>query len=147
MTFQVATVSGGIARRRSNMGSLQQNRGRRTVGAALLALVISTTGCHEVSPPSLAQTFGAPSNLGAVVNTAANEQRPSVSPDGLSLFFGSDRPGSVGTAEHSDLYVIQRRSLDDAWGPPRKVDALSSAGDDNALTFSNDGWLIFFGSD
>jgi len=70
-----------------------------------------------------------------------------VSPDGLSLFFGSDRPGSVGTDEHSDLYVIQRRSLREAWGPPRKVDALSSAGDDNAVTFSNDGRLIFFGSD
>jgi hypothetical protein len=47
----------------------------------------------------------------------------------------------------SDLYVIQRRSLHDAWGPPGKVDALSSVGDDNAITFSNDGRLIFFGSD
>jgi hypothetical protein len=134
------------------MGSLQQrqNRGRTTVGAALLALVISTMGCHEAPPvfsDSLVQTFGAPSNLGALLNTAANEQRPSLSPDGLSLFFGSDRPGSVGTVEHSDLYVIQRRSLHDAWGPPRKVDALSSVGDDNAITFSNDGRLIFFGSD
>ena len=98
-------------------------------------------------PATLVQTFGAPSNLGALLNTAANEQRPSLSPDGLSLFFGSDRPGSVGTVEHSDLYVIQRRSLDDAWGPPRKVEALSSVGDDNAITFSNDGRLIFFGSD
>jgi hypothetical protein len=43
--------------------------------------------------------------------------------------------------------VIQRRSLHDAWGPPGKVDALSSVGDDNAITFSNDGRLIFFGSD
>ena len=96
---------------------------------------------------SLMHTFGAPSNLGASVNTSANEQRPSLSPDGLSLFFGSDRSGSVGTFEHSDRYVIQRRSLREAWGPPRKVDALSSAGDDNAITFSNDGRLIFFGSD
>jgi WD40-like Beta Propeller Repeat len=134
------------------MGSLQQrqNRGRRTVGAALLALAISTTGCHgerPVFPASLVQTFGAPSNLGALVNTPANEQRPSLSPDGLSLFFGSDRPGSVGTVEHSDLYVLQRRSLHNAWGPPRRVDVLSSVGDDNAITFSNDGRLIFFGSD
>ena len=133
------------------MGSLQQrqNRGRTTVGA-LLALVISTIGCHEAPPvfsDRLVQTFGAPSNLGALLNTAANEQRPSLSPDGLSLFFGSDRPGSKGTVEHSDLYVSQRRSLHDAWGPPRKVDALSSVGDDNAITFSNDGRLIFFGSD
>jgi hypothetical protein len=120
------------------------------VGATLLGLAISITGCHEarlVFPASLVQTFGAPANLGTVVNTAANEQRPSVSPDGLSLFFGSDRRGSVGTVEHSDLYVVQRRSLHDAWGSPRKVEALSSVGDDNAITFSNDGRLIFFGSD
>jgi hypothetical protein len=136
----------------ATIGSVQhrQNPSRPTVGAALLALVISTTGCHgpgPAYPASLAQAFGAPSNLGAVVNTAANEQRASVSPDGLSLFFGSDRPGSVGTVEHSDLYLIQRRFLHDAWGPPRKVDALSSVGDDDAIAFSNDGRLIFFGSD
>ena len=136
--------------RRDRTTQQRQSRGRRTVGATLLALAIFMTGCHEarlVFPASLVQTFGAPANLGTVVNTPANEQRPSVSPDGLSLFFGSDRRGSVGTVEHSDLYVVQRRSLHDAWGSPRKVEALSSVGDDNAITFSNDGRLIFFGSD
>ena len=82
-----------------------------------------------------------------MLNTAANEQLPSLSPDGSASLSGSDWPGLVGTVEHSDWYVIQRRSLHDAWGPPRKVDALSSVGDDNAITFCNHGLLVSSGSD
>jgi hypothetical protein len=123
----------------------------RSLGT-VVALFALSTGCHRphtapAVPASVASSFGAPTNLGTSLNTAANEQRPSVSPDGLSLFFGSDRPGSVGTVEHSDLYVTQRRTLADPWGLPRKVEALSSAGDDNAISFSSDGRLVFFGSD
>src|SRR5262245_40596552 len=91
--------------------------------------------------------WGTPVNLGDVVNTPYLDQRPTLSKDGLSLYFGSNRPGSVGTLEGSDLYVSQRASVNDPWGPPAKVEALSSAWDDNAPTFSPDGHWVYFGSD
>jgi hypothetical protein len=97
--------------------------------------------------PSQFGPWGAPTNLGSVVNTPALDQRCTISKDGLSLYFGSSRPGSVGTTEGSDLYVSQRASVNDPWGSPQKVVALNSAGDDNAPTFSPDGHWVYFGSD
>ena len=51
-------------------------------------------------PASLcAQRFsdwGTPSNLGPTVNTAFTDGCPSISRDGLSLFFASNRPGGFG---------------------------------------------------
>jgi hypothetical protein len=91
--------------------------------------------------------WGAPINLGPVLNTSVNDQRATISGDGLSLYFGSTRPGSVGTIEGSDLYVSQRPAQDLPWGPPRKVDALNSAGDDNAPAFSPNGHWVVIGSD
>jgi WD40-like Beta Propeller Repeat len=97
--------------------------------------------------PSGFGPLGTPTNLGSVVNSPFLDQRGTISKDGLSLYFGSNRPGSVGTIEGSDLYVTQRASVNDPWGPPRKVEALSSAWDDNAPTFSPDGHWVYFGSD
>ena len=50
--------------------------------------------------------WSAPLNLGPNVNSAANETRPSLSWDGLTLYFGSNRPGGEGS---SDIYVTTRQ--------------------------------------
>jgi WD40-like Beta Propeller Repeat len=96
---------------------------------------------------SVPSVWSTPVNLGDVVNGKFLDQRCTISKDGLSLYFGSNRPGSVGTTEGSDLYVTQRTSVDASWGPPQKVEALCSTGDDNAPTFSPDGHWVYFGSD
>jgi hypothetical protein len=64
--------------------------------------------------------WGAPSNLGAVINTAANDHGPSFSNDGHLMFFFSDRPGGQGGA---DIYVSRRANTNDdfGWGPPVPV--------------------------
>lgn len=62
--------------------------------------------------------WSAPVNLGPVVNTAANEVTPFISKDGRSLFFVSDRPGGSGVF---DLWVSQRATTADAWGPARNL--------------------------
>lgn len=49
--------------------------------------------------------WSAPVNLGAAVNTAASETRPSLSWDGTTLYFGR-APGSEGPA--TDIYVTTR---------------------------------------
>jgi Tol biopolymer transport system component len=49
-----------------------------------------------------------PLNLGANVNSAAAETRPSVSADGRTLYFGSTRPGGEGSSDH---YMTAREKL------------------------------------
>jgi hypothetical protein len=50
--------------------------------------------------------WSAPVNLGAGINTAAGETRPSLSRDGKRLYFGSNRPGFEGD---SDIFVSFRQ--------------------------------------
>ena len=54
--------------------------------------------------PSLDAAWSTPANLGAVVNTAAGETRPSLSHDGAQLLFGR-APGPEGS---SDIYMSAR---------------------------------------
>jgi hypothetical protein len=59
---------------------------------------------------SARKPWGLPANAGSVVNSASNERRPSLSPDGTMLFFDSDRAGGRGG---TDLYVSVRRRIRD----------------------------------
>lgn len=66
-----------------------------------------TLGAQDVwasTRASLTAPWGAPVNLGASVNTAAAETRPSLSRDGKQLLFGR-APGPEGS---SDIYVTTR---------------------------------------
>jgi hypothetical protein len=65
------------------------------------------------------QPFGTPQSLGAAVNSLGfADFSPELSIDGLTLYFGSNRPGGFGSG---DLYVTRRISLDDPWGPPQNL--------------------------
>jgi WD40 repeat protein/IPT/TIG domain-containing protein len=66
-----------------------------------------------VQRPSLDAPWGTPQNLGQNVNTSANELCPHLAPDGYTLMFASNRPGSLGG---SDLYVSHRRNPRDDFG-------------------------------
>jgi len=56
--------------------------------------------------------FEAPENLGPKLNSPAWEDGPSISADGLSLFFCSTRPGGSGSF---DLWVGTRKEKGDEW--------------------------------
>jgi hypothetical protein len=77
-----------------------------------------------------------PVNVGPTVNTAANENGPSLSPDGRYLFFVSNRtgPGSAGLA---DLYVSRRIRSDagDVWDTPVPLSSLNTPGIDAAPNY------------
>jgi len=60
-------------------------------------------------------TFGEPTNLGATVNSAYRDNLPCISIDGLSLYFGSDRPGTSG---ERDIWATRRATIDEDWGNP-----------------------------
>ena len=81
-----------------------------------------TPGPDATTPLFFAADGGwtAPVNMGAPLNTAAFENAPELSRDGLALYFASNRPGGVGSV---DIYVSRRACTDasDAlcgWGEP-----------------------------
>jgi Tol biopolymer transport system component len=59
-------------------------------------------------------TFGEPTNLGPNVNSSSNDAGPSISPDGLTLYFSTNRSGGFGGY---DLWFTTRATIDDEWCP------------------------------
>jgi Tol biopolymer transport system component len=88
--------------------------------------------------------WSAPVNIGPAINTAFNDADPAISKDGLSLYISTDRPGGLGGL---DIWVSQRASLEDPWGPPQPLGPnVNSEADDLAPAFSPDGHWMYFGS-
>ena len=56
--------------------------------------------------------------LGPVVNSSDIDEHPANSHNGLSLYISSTRPGGFGG---EDIWVSQRDTVDDPWGPPQNV--------------------------
>ncbi|MCL5283007.1 MAG: protein kinase [Planctomycetes bacterium] len=89
--------------------------------------------------------FGAPVNLGPVVNTSSGESLPAISSDGCVMYFRSDRPGGSGGM---DIYVTTRQSKDDDWGPAGNLGpTVNSSSKDYPCWISADGLSLYLGSD
>jgi len=76
----------------------------------------------------------APVNLGPTVNTPANENGPSLSPDGRELYFISNRPGGAGLA---DIYMSRRIRANGGyvWDTPVALTTLNTSGIDAAPNY------------
>jgi len=84
-------------------------------------------------------------NLGPVVNSVFNDNHPAISKDGLSLYFVSNRPGGQG---NNDIWVSQRPSESDPWGPPQNLGpTVNGPLSDFAPSFSPDGHRLYFHSE
>jgi len=124
----------------------------RSIGACVLVALVSASfagaqtdyGCRQ-------QRFGrfsewsAAVNLGPIVNSESLEYWPAISPNGLSLYFGSTRPGGIPGTDPQDIWVTHRASLDAPWGEPRNLGpSINTEFRDNSPRLSRDGhWLIF----
>jgi len=85
-------------------------------------------------------------NLGETINSTFNEQAPTLSPNGLSLYFGSNRPREGGTTD-TDLWVSHRSCGDCLWETPVNLGpVINSSAGDNGPSLSLDGHLLFFTS-
>jgi len=94
--------------------------------------------------PTIDTAWGQAVNLGPVINSSGNELSPSLSADGLELYFSSRRPGGVG---HYDLWVVMRASVDDPWGEPSNLGSVvNSPFQDTHASLSPDGLVLFFDS-
>jgi Tol biopolymer transport system component len=111
----------------------------------IIAIAIVLTLGTTVEVANADFTFGTPTNLGPTVNSSANDPGPSISADGLSLFFTSNRSGGQGNL---DLWVTTRTSVSDPWGPPVNLGpTVNSLSTDGVPSISADGLELYFTSD
>ena len=123
---------------------------RRTIGV-VAAVVLAGCGRIADAPlaPSLeepaygvlsdALTWSEPVWLGPVVNSPTRELNPELSPNGLSLYFTSEREGGI------RIYVSRRAAPGCAWGPPVQLPPSINGGvADFSPGLSPDGHLLFF---
>jgi len=114
--------------------------------AQMPAATLSQNNFTSNAPEAAAcfSQFSMPQNLGSDVNSASNEQHPVISPNGLSLYFTSDRPGGQGG---NDIYVSQRPTLTSAWGAAQNLGAtVNSASGESPGSISPDGHEMFINS-
>lgn len=98
-------------------------------------------------------SWSIPENIGSPVNSKFRETQPSLSSDGRTLYFASDRPGGKG---YHDIWVSYRQDNGKWTAPMNLGDSINSAGiemspfihpDNNSLYFSSDGFLGLGGYD
>ena len=88
--------------------------------------------------------WGKAINLGRTINSEYWESQPSISPDGNTLYFVSNRPGGIGS------YDIWKSSLNDEskWTPPVNLGpAINTPFDENTPFIHSDGKTLYFSSD
>ncbi|MEJ2703772.1 MAG: protein kinase [Sedimentisphaerales bacterium] len=94
--------------------------------------------------PTSSDPWSTPVNLGPPVNSPYDDGVASLSADGLSLFFVSERPGGLG---RGDIWVSTRRTPDDPWGTPKNLGTpVNSQSHDWGPIISTDGLSLFFDS-
>ena len=77
--------------------------------------------------PSRDVPFGAPAMVKEIQLASTGDMSPAISADGLTLWFGSDRPGGRGDL---DIWATTRASRSLLWASPTNVAALNSAAKD-----------------
>jgi hypothetical protein len=81
-------------------------------------------------------------NLGVPVNSPYPDGEMAIHPDGVTLYFGSKRPGGVGA---TDIWVSTRNG--DSWSQPENLGhPINSPADDYQPTFTPDGDTMYFAS-
>jgi hypothetical protein len=94
-------------------------------------------GDDGAQPDAALGPFGAPVPLGEL-NTSDNEGDPSMTADGLEIYFASNRQGLF-----SKIFVATRASVSDPFGAPIPL-SLNSAADEFGPEISNDGLELYF---
>lgn len=87
-------------------------------------------------------TFGEPMNLGPPVNSPQNDAGWSLSADGLSLYFISDREGGYGL---EDIWLSTRATTEEPWGPPENLGpVINTELYEGTVSISPDGRELYF---
>jgi Tol biopolymer transport system component len=112
-----------------------------TLGCAFALVSLFELGATRAVAAPIFGPWSDPVNV-AGVNSPDNDLSPFLSPNGLSLFFASNRPGGVGG---EDLWVAQRASTADAFGSPVNLGAgINTDVAERSPVLSSDGLSLYF---
>jgi hypothetical protein len=118
-----------------------------TTRVALLAALVSVLALAAAAQATNFSAWGNAQKIDEIagnsseLNTPFQDGCPIQSPDGLSLYQASNRPGGEGGL---DIWVSHRESTDDPWGAPENLrQPVNSAADDFCPTPVRGGGLFF----
>ncbi len=102
--------------------------------------------------PTIEDDWGDPENLGSPANSQYSYWEPSISSDGLSLYFsdghspqyGNHLPGGLGG--QGDIWMITRETIQDAWGAPVNIGLAVNRLNAVHPSISTDGLSLYFQS-
>lgn len=90
----------------------------------------------------VAGAFSTPTLVSGVnLDSPTIDNSPVVTPDELTLYFSSDRPGGAGSL---DIYVATRPTAADGFGAPVALTGLNTASVDTPSWISPDGCALYF---
>ncbi len=144
----------------SDLINTDNNEGACTISADGRTLIFTSCqgrgglgSCDLYTSVRRGDTWGAPKNIGAPVNSSAWESQPSLSADGRTLYFSSNRAGGFGKR---DIWVTTKGIGGDWQEPINLGDKINTSGDDISpfihfnsqdLYFSSNGHLGMGGFD
>jgi len=95
--------------------------------------------------PTREDPWGQRMNLGSTANSLAGDGAPSISADGLTIFFESLRSGGHGDW---DVWMTTRPTIDDPWSEAVNLDSpINSSVGDGEPSISADGRMLFLSSE
>jgi len=133
-------------------GNISDIEGSPSISADRLSLYFTRIGSATMSKADIYVTqrastsdpWGEPVKLGPAVNSSYYDGEPSISSDGLSLYFGSQRPGGYGGA---DIWVTTRATTSDPWGEAVNLGpTINTEADDTDVCISADGLSLYIDS-
>jgi len=99
--------------------------------------------CVFVSVSLSFAQWATPTNVGATVNSASDDRRPSISSDDNTLYFSSDRPFGYGGFD-----IWETTGGPGSWGAPTNIGPQINTIDTEFLpSISSDGNTLYFISD
>jgi Tol biopolymer transport system component len=88
--------------------------------------------------------WGPPENLGPAVNSPNLDELPFIAPDGLTLYFDTDKPDGYGSF---DIYMTTRATKDSPWATPVNLGPkINTSSDEGDPWISPDGLELYFHS-
>jgi outer membrane protein OmpA-like peptidoglycan-associated protein len=138
----------GVPQSISSVINSRENEGTATISGDGKTLVFTGCGrpggvgnCDLYISHRRGQQWTAPRNLGLLVNSKSWDSQPSLSADGRTLYFSSQRGGGVGGY---DIYV-STVGPDGTWGQARNLGApVNTPGDDLAPFIHASGTTLYY---
>lgn len=125
------------------INSAAEEAGPVRAGGALYFSSTRTGNSDIYASPAFGPWIGLPNPV-AELNSAWDDSRPFVRPDGKEIVFDSNRPGGLGS---TDVWAARRRHPWRAWSQPMNLGpAVNSPVAETRPSLSSDGTVLYFGS-